>query len=167
MRLGSGGFTLIEAMLVVVLLSILAAAVLLQNPIERVRLNGATEKVKADIRYARKLAVSAQERSGITFNANGYSLYRDVASSTLAEGTSESCSTDASGKFVVDFTAARCSELAGITLSYSSSTVAFDSLGRPVDNTGVPFAAQQTVTVTGPGGIKTITIQAQTGRVSG
>jgi prepilin-type N-terminal cleavage/methylation domain-containing protein len=166
MRLGYGGFTLIETMLVVVLLAILAAAVLLQSPIERVRLNGAAEKVKSDIRYARKLAVSAQERAGVTFNADGYSVYRDVVSSTLANGTSDSCSTDASGKFVVDFTASRCSELGGITLGYSSDTVAFDSLGRPVDDTGVPFAAQQTVTVTGSAGTKTLTIQVQTGRVS-
>jgi Tfp pilus assembly protein FimT len=124
-------------MLVVVLLAILAAAVLLQSPIESVRLNGAAEKVKSDIRYARKLAVSAQERAGVAFNADGYSVYRDVVSSTLAGGTSDSCSTDASGKFVVDFTASRCSELGGITLGYSSDTVAFDSL--------TPWAGQWTI----------------------
>ena len=164
---GDGGFTVIEAIMVVVLLAILAAAVLIQNPIEKIRLNGAAEKVKSDIRYARKLAVSSGSTTSINFTSAGYRVYA-ISNSVLASSTGEACSTDATGKFVVDFTAARCGELAGITISYSPADgiVGFDSLGTPLDSSGVEFSSQQTVTVNGDAGSKTITIDEQTGRVS-
>lgn len=165
MRLGASGFSLIEAMLVVALIAILAATAIIRNPIERLRLNGASTKVKSDIRYARKLAVTSQQRAGLVFNTNGYSIYRDVVSAALANAPDEGCSSDASGKFVVDFTAPRCADLGGITLSFTTDTVAFDPLGSPVDSDGDPLAAQ-TVTVSGPGGARTVTVEAQTGRVS-
>jgi len=164
---GDAGFTLIEAIMVVVLLAILAAAVLIKNPIEKIRLNGAAEKVKTDIRYARKLAVSSQQRAGIEFRTDGYSVYGVMNSitNTAATASSDACSKDASGNFVVDFTAARCAELSGITLS-PSMKVAFDSLGIPVDaSTGAPLSTQ-TVTVNGSAGSKTITIEGQTGTVT-
>jgi prepilin-type N-terminal cleavage/methylation domain-containing protein len=166
MRLGDGGFTLIEAILVVTLLAILAAAVLIKNPIEKVRVNGAAAKVKADIRYARKLAVSSGQTAVMRFDATGYGIFTDLVANTPASGTGEACSTDASGNFNVDFSAARCANLNGILLTYSTGTVAFDALGTPLDAAGTPFAAQQTVTVAGTGGSRLIQIEAQTGRVS-
>ncbi len=162
---GAGGFTLIEVMLIIAILAVLAVALILKNPIERLKVNGASSRIKADIRYARKLAVSTQERAGITFNANGYSVFANVVGAVLANSPSEGCSSDASGDFVVDFTAARCSELSGLTLSFSTATVAFDSLGSPVDAGGAAIGTQ-TVDVTGPGGTRTVTIETQTGRVS-
>ncbi len=165
MRLRAGGFTLIEAVLVVALIAVLAAALLIRNPIDRLRVNGATAKLKSDVRYARKLAVTTQEMAGVVFNANGYSVYRDIVTTALANSPDESCSSDAAGKFVVDFTAPRCSELSGITLAYTGDTVAFDRLGVPVDASGTPLATQ-TVTVSGTGGSRVLTIKAQTGMVS-
>jgi len=166
MRYGEEGFTLIEAVLVVALLAILAAAVIIRNPIERLRVNGAAAKLKSDIRYAQKLAVTGQERAGIVLSANGYGIYADIVTSALANSPEGGCSSDASGKFVVDFTAPRCSELEGITLSYMSNVVAFDSLGSPVDASGAPLGTQ-TLTVSGPGGARAVTVEAQTGRVGG
>ncbi len=162
---GECGFTLIETMLIVAILAMLAVALVIKNPIERMKVNAASGKIKADLRYARKLAVSTQDRAGITFNANGYSVYADIVAATLANSPAEGCSSDASGDFVVDFTAPRCSELSGLTLSFSAATAAFDSLGSPVDAAGAALGTQ-TVDVTGPGGTKTVTIEAQTGRVS-
>ena len=161
----AGGFTLIEVMLIIAILAVLAAALILKNPIESMKVTAASGKIKADLRYARKLAVSTQDRAGITFNANGYSVFANVVGAVLANSPSEGCSSDASGDFVVDFTAARCSELSGLTLSFSAATVAFDSLGSPVDAAGAALGTQ-TVDVTGPPGTKTVTIEAQTGRVS-
>jgi Tfp pilus assembly protein FimT len=163
---GECGFTLIETMIIVALLGVLAVALVIKNPIERMKVTAASGKIKADLRYARKLAVSTQDRAGITFNANGYSVFANVVAPTaLANSPAEGCSSDASGDFVVDFTAARCSELSGLTLSFSAATVAFDSLGSPVDAAGAALGTQ-TVDVTGPPGTKIVTIEAQTGRVS-
>lgn len=166
MRLGYGGFTLIEAVLVITLLAILAAAVLIKNPIEKVRLNGATAKIKADIRYARKLAVSSGQRAGIKFDSVGYGIFSNIVTDTLASSTGEPCSTDPSGNFDVDFTAARCSKFTGITLGFTNATVGFDSLGVPVDGATGAALGTQTVTVTGEAGSQSITIEEQTGRIS-
>ncbi|MGD2081148.1 MAG: prepilin-type N-terminal cleavage/methylation domain-containing protein [Nitrospirota bacterium] len=165
MRSGASGFTLIEVMLVVALVAVLAATLLIRNPVESLRLRGAATKVRADIGYARKLAVTTQQRAGVEFHPAGYSVYRDVASAALANAPGRGCSSDAAGRFVVDFTAPRCAELRGVTLAYSAATVAFDPLGSPVDEDGDPLASQ-TVTVSAPGGARTLTIEAQTGRVS-
>lgn len=165
MTVRAGGFTLIEVVLVVAMLAILAATVILKNPIEKIKVDSAARKLVADVRYARKLAVTTQQRSGVTFNANGYSLFLDVAGAVFANSPGGSCSTDAAGKFVVDYTLARCSELSGITLGFTNATVAFDPLGSPVDAGGTPLGVQ-TVTVSGAGGTRQITIEALTGRVS-
>lgn len=162
---GSRGFSLVETVLVMVVLAVLAVAVLLRNPIERIKVNSAAGKLKSDIRYARKLAVTTQERSGVVFTSSGYSLYIDVAAAVLANSPGGLCSTDASGKFVVDYGLQRCSELSGLSLSFSTNTVAFDPLGSPVDAGGSPLGTQ-TVTVSGAGGSRTVTVEASTGRVN-
>jgi|Deesub1362A_J573_1020465.scaffolds.fasta_scaffold00013_62 MSHA pilin protein MshC len=158
------GFTVIEVVVIMVIIAILAAVALTRfSSFETIKLNGAVRKIVSDIRYTRKLAISTQKRAGLTFNTNGYSVYEDITVPTLAESPGEPCSTDSSNKFVVDFTADRCSSYEGVTLSYSAATVAFDSLGSPVDASGSPLDTQ-TVTVT-LNIAKTITIEAGTGRV--
>ncbi len=164
MKLGQEGFSFIELVAVIVVLGIMAAVIVVRNPLATVKLDAAVSKVKSDIRYTRKLAVSTQARSALSFGADGYSVYHDVVAAALANSPGDPCSTDASGKFVVDFTASRCSHLNGVTLASTVATVAFDSLGRPVDSAGSTLP-DVTVTVTS-GASRSITIKAQTGRVS-
>ncbi len=157
------GFTLIEAIIVIVIVVILAAVVILRNPFDSIKLDSATRKVAGDIRYAQKLAISNQTRAGITFNANGYSVFSNITVPTAAMSPGDSCSTDASNNFVVNFTAPRCSSFSNVQLAFSTATIAFDSLGKPVDAAGTDLATQ-TVTVT-YNGSKYIYIEANTGRV--
>lgn len=162
----SGGFTLIETIMVMVIIVILAAVVIIRNPFGDIKLYSATRKVAADIRYVQKLSISNQTRAGMVFNANGYSVYPNITDlTTLAPSPGDPCSswTDISKPlpnifFVVDFTDAnRCSNYSGVTITnitFPANTVSFNSLGTP-DNAG-------SLKVGG----NTITVEAGTGRVS-
>ncbi|MDP3259668.1 MAG: prepilin-type N-terminal cleavage/methylation domain-containing protein [Thermodesulfovibrionales bacterium] len=162
------GFTLIETIMVMVIAVILAAVVAVRwSPFDTIKLNSATRKVAGDIRYAQKIAISTQTRAAILFNANGYDIYQNYASTILAPSPGDPCS-DSGGNFQVAFNAGRCSDYSGVTTTFTTSvanTIYFNSLGTPVDATGTAIVGNQTVTVTYKG-TNQITIDANTGRVS-
>ncbi|MCE5195238.1 MAG: prepilin-type N-terminal cleavage/methylation domain-containing protein [Nitrospiraceae bacterium] len=157
------GFTLIESVMVIVLIAILSAVVFLRNPFDAIKLNSAVRKVFSDIRYTQKLAISNQTRAGITFNGNGYTVYSNIVTSTIAKSSGDPCSNDGAGSFVVNFNSSQCSNYSSVTLTPSVPTIAFDSLGKPVDATGNPLASQ--TVIVNYSGNKTINIEANTGRV--
>jgi len=162
----SGGFTLIEAVIVMVIVAILAAVVILRNPFDSIKLSSATRKVAADIRYVQKLSISNQTRAGIAFNLTGYDVYSDIALSTRAVSPGDPCSTNALNQFVVDFTDAnRCSNFSNVTItSPATNPVAFNSLGTPVNQWGTILGSNQSITVNYSGS-RQITIEQGTGRV--
>ena len=167
-RRGGRGFTLIETVIVMVIAVILAAVVAVRwSPFDTIKLNSATRKVAADIRYVQKLAISNQTRAGVVFTANGYSVYPNITDlATLAASSGDVCSSDTSNKFVVDFTQDRCSNYSTVTITIppTPNQFAFNSLGTPVDSGGTAIAGQ-TVRVTYKGSNNDITIEQGTGRV--
>jgi prepilin-type N-terminal cleavage/methylation domain-containing protein len=160
---GKTGFTLIETIMVMVIAVILAAVVAVRwSPFDTIKLNSATRKVAADIRYAQKVAISTQATyAAIAFNTNGYTVY-DRYASVISRSPGDPCS-DSGGNFIVAFNDSRCSNYSGVTVS--AITLYFNSLGTPVDATGTAIVGNQTVTVT-YNGARQITIEANTGRVS-
>lgn len=168
-RGGERGFTLIETIIVMVVVAILAAVIILRNPFDSIKLDSATRKVAGDIRYVQKLAISNQTRAGIMFTGAGYSVYSNatppLVPANLARSPGDSCSTDPSNNFVVDFTAPRCSSFSNVTIAPNPLTIAFNSLGKPVNSSGGSLTTQ-TVTVSYKGNDKSITVEEETGRVS-
>lgn len=160
------GFTLIETVIVMVIAVILATVVAVRwSPFDTIKLNSATRKVAADIRYAQKLAISSQQRCGVVFSGSTYTVFEKGDTADPAPSSGDTCSTDSSNNFIVDFNADRCSNYSGVTVS--TITIAFNSIGTPVDSPpDAPNpAGTQIVTVTYKTG-KDITIDAGTGRVS-
>ncbi|PIV41544.1 MAG: hypothetical protein COS28_04905 [Nitrospirae bacterium CG02_land_8_20_14_3_00_44_33] len=166
-----GGFTLIETIIVMVIAVILAAVVAVRwSPFDTIKLNSATRKVAADIRYAQKVAISTQATyAAIAFNTNGYTVYEKYASMTIAPSPGDPCS-DSGGSFIVDFSdASRCSNYSEVTITtnLTADVLQFNSLGTPLDNTGaVITGADKKVTITHKGSNKDISIGTGTGRVS-
>lgn len=164
------GFTLIETIMVIVITLIIGFALFLRwNPFWSIKLDGAARKIEGDIRYTQKLSISTQTRAGIIFYTNGYEVYELIngPSAAIANSPGDSCSKDANGKFVVDFTQPRCSDLSGVTLSFLNNAIAFDSIGRLVNSStesSEPLITQ-TITVNYKG-TKSIVIEEGTGRVS-
>ncbi|OGW58640.1 MAG: hypothetical protein A2Z09_03215 [Nitrospirae bacterium RBG_16_43_8] len=163
---GDRGFTLIETIIVMVIAVILAAVVAVRwSPFDTIKLNSATRKVAADIRYAHKVAISTQTRAAIFFTANGYDVYQNYASVILAPSPGDPCS-DNGGNFQVDFNAGRCSNYSSVTItSPVTNPIAFNALGTPVDSGGTSITSQ-TVTVIYKGTNNAITVEQGTGRVS-
>lgn len=165
MRQVERGLTVIELIIVMVIVGILVAVIILRWDFESFKLSGATRKVARDIRYAQKLAISTQQRCGIVFSGTGYIVFENGNVTDPASSPGDTCSTDGAGNFVVDFSADRCSNYNGVTVS--TITIAFNSIGAPVDpNTGNPVGTQ-TITLSLSGvPPETIIIEAGTGRVS-
>ncbi|RJQ41240.1 MAG: prepilin-type N-terminal cleavage/methylation domain-containing protein [Nitrospiraceae bacterium] len=161
----SKGFSLIETIMVMVIAVILAAVVAVRwSPFDTIKLNSATRKVAADIRYAQKVAISTQARAAIEFTGTGYNVYQNFASLILAPNPGDPCS-DSGGNFRVDFSASRCSNFSSVTITPpATNPLYFNSLGTPVNAAGAAVG-NQTVTVT-YNGSSAITIEEGTGRVS-
>lgn len=154
--------------MVIVITLILGVTLFLRwGPFERIKLDSTVRKLAGDIRYTQKLAISTQARAGIIFETNGYSVYANIngVPPTLANSPGEPCSTDPVGKFIVDFTAGRCKEFEGITLSFINNTFAFSPIGSLVNSTSGEDLNTQSISVNYKD-TKTITIEEGTGRVS-
>jgi prepilin-type N-terminal cleavage/methylation domain-containing protein len=158
-----GGFTLIETIIVMVIAVILAAVVAVRwSPFDTIKLNSATRKVAADIRYSQKVAISTQQISGVVFSGTTYTVFASETSMPV-RSPGDPCS-DSGGNFIVDFSADRCSNFNGATVS--TITLYFNSLGTPVNAFGsIITDAEQAVIVT-YNGTQQITIWRSTGRVS-
>ena len=146
------GFTLIELSVLMVVVGLLVWAALPRSFASDVKLNTAARQLQSDIRYAQELAMIKGTHHQIRFYAatnpnptNRYEIVTAAGQPVLHPLTRAS-------SFVVDFNSPPWT---GLQLD-STLTLEFDSLGRP--NAG------QTISLNG--GAKTITVTAETGRVS-
>ena len=159
------GFTLIELVMIIVLLTLVAmtAAPRLAN-ILGVKASATARKLQADMVYAQDLAMTRNRRHRVVFPSTTSYEVRDAAG-TLATNP------DGGGGFAVTMDP-------GITLSWSlngdaalNRGVEFDSLGRPYFYSGVTpstvdLAAGTIKTWSGGTQQQTVTVQPQTGKVS-
>lgn len=158
------GFTMIELVMIIVLLTIVAvvAGPRLAN-ITGVKVSATARKLQADMTYTQNLAMTSNQRHRVVFPSTTSYEVRD-ASGALATNPHDG------GGFTVTTDA-------GITMSWSfngdsalNRGVEFDTLGRPYLYAGASPSATTiavgTVTVTGGGTTRTVTVQPQTGQVS-
>jgi len=149
------GFTLIELIMVVVVLLVLAAVIAPKmTGVTGTRVNAASRKISADIRYAQELAISTQTNHGVIFNAspaNDYSIYQGTTSTIITDSFT-------GGAYTVQL---NTGDYAGVTID-SGYQVEFDSLGSPV--TG--GRSSVTISAGGSAPVRTITVAANTGKVS-
>lgn len=149
------GFTFIELVMVIVLISIVAvyAAPRLSN-VTDTKAGAFVDKLRADIRYAQNLAMTTNQRYRVYFNgsggsapANGYSVVNNVTAGIAPDP-------DGSGNLIVTLNSG---DYAGITVSTpAGGYIEFNALGVPT--------AAAAITIT-PGG-QQVTVAAQTGAVN-
>jgi prepilin-type N-terminal cleavage/methylation domain-containing protein len=175
--MGKKGFSLIELVLVLVVIAILAALVSSQiDSINTIKLNNAVSKVVADLRYAQQLSTSTRTRHGLMIeSAQQFSIHVDNGGvdSYLKDPTK------LGQNFVVDFDGYQQGQFSGVRFgsvtpfcsgppgcATCGSVVEFDSLGSPTDTTGASLCST-TITLTKSGAAnQTITIEANTGKVT-
>lgn len=157
-------FTLIEAIMVVVIIGVLAAVSFLAitPSVSALRLEVARQRLKSDIIYAQALSVTQQVNHGVIFNpgSNTYSVYRQTTSNII--------NNPLTGKaFTVNYSSD--SNFSGVSLvstSFGSPTtnrVEFDSFGTPSDGT-TPLTANGTVSLSAGGSTITVTVTKNTGK---
>jgi len=149
-RRAVAGFTLLEIVFTVVLLGILAKFAMMKLVTPATMTLPAQAQSLADlIRRAQSLAMVRGQRmsvSVVTSGANGSMAVACVASAP--------CNTDSS------LTVGQ-----GAVVG-SASTIYFNSLGQPVNNTGAALASDTSFTLSYGSATYTVTVAALTGRVS-
>jgi Tfp pilus assembly protein FimT len=134
------GVTLIETILIMIIVGILAAFVMPKisfNISTTASVDGAAYMVASDIRYTQEFAMANQVTKSIVFTS-GSTTYIFSPTSTL----------DPSGRLPE-----------GVTMN-TTQTITFNSLGEPTTGGGT------SVTVTGGGQTKTISVVSYTGKVN-
>lgn len=154
------GFTLIEVVIVIVLLMVLAAAAIPRvGNMSGAKAAAAARKLQSDIAYAQQLAMVSNQRYRVYFNTapapgSGYAVVNEagqVIPDPVHSGATLSV-------------ALNTGTYAGIVLSASLSYIEFNTLGVPF-NEGAPLGAAASVSVTGGGVSKSVTVQPVTGNV--
>lgn len=161
---GERGFTLIELVMIIVLVTLLAvtATPRLANFVG-VKASATARKLQADIAYAQNLSMTNNRRHRVILSSTTSYEVRD-ATGALATNP------DGGGTFVVTTDS-------GITLSWNlngdsapNRGAEFDTLGRPYFYTGITPSTTDltvgTITVTGGDTAQTVTVWPQTGKVS-
>ncbi len=146
------GFTLIELVVVMVVVGLLVWVALPHSFASDVKLNAAARQLQSDIRYAQELAMRTGQHHQIRFYAASNPSPTNRYDIVTATGQPVLHPLTRAASFVVDFNS---TPWTGLQLD-STLTLQFDSLGRP--------DAGQTISLNG--GAKTITVTAETGRVS-
>ena len=155
------GFTLIEAILIVVILAIIAIVIATNlGGFSSIKLNAAAKKVASDIRYAQQLSTTKQIIHGVSFTATGYTVYENDTPADPARDP------QSSGDFIVSYTSG---ELTGITVATTlpNDIVKFNADGEALRDDGSPLpVASNSITLSYQSQSRTLTIVPATGKVN-
>ncbi|MFA4906148.1 MAG: prepilin-type N-terminal cleavage/methylation domain-containing protein [Candidatus Margulisiibacteriota bacterium] len=161
------GFTLLEAAIVIVVLSILSiGAFVYIGFINGIKLDAASQKVAADVRYAQSRAMSYTVWHGINFNlspVNSYSVYS-------TDGTTDTAVEDPAklgSDLTVDLNTVFGVAINSVTIQGGGHQIEFSPLGAPwTDKTGMLLSSESSVVIGLAGQTRTITITQNTGKVN-
>ncbi len=152
----TSGFTFVELIIVMMLISVLAVGAYLNWPGKTLQLGGQISQIANDIRYAQSLSMSKDQRyrfvitSSTTYqitNSSGTAIILALGSSTITLGTG------------ITF---------GSLTNLPNNLIAFGSDGTPYVDTASPgtaLASAATIPITANGETRSVQISPQTGRV--
>ncbi|MBI3812384.1 MAG: prepilin-type N-terminal cleavage/methylation domain-containing protein [Nitrospirae bacterium] len=185
------GFTLIELVLTVVIVSILGAVVSLSmSSLSTTRVDQAINKMVGDLRYAQQLAISTQSRHGITIDSLlQYSIHEDCGVDAICGNADDSAVTgggtdtfirdpiNLGQNFIVNFdtyqqlSPPQPGPLSGVRFAAAApfcggagATMEFNSIGAPTDTSGNVLNCASIIAFAGS--TRTITIQQNTGNLT-
>lgn len=149
------GFTLIEIIIVVVILSIAAlTAIPMMSSASSVQIRSAANLIAADLEYAKSMAISRGQYYYVVINegTNGYQI-EDQSHAVIQHPVKKGFS------YIMNFPSdKRLSKVDITNVTFPSGTVRFDCLGSP-DNGG-------TITLNSNGTAATINVEPVTGYIS-
>jgi prepilin-type N-terminal cleavage/methylation domain-containing protein len=155
--MGQKGFTLIELVMVIVLITILAGTAIVTWPGTKINLNAQAQQLASDIRYAQSLAMTHGQRYRLNFTSTTtYTITTTAGVAVPFPVTGDTSVTLGTG----------------ITLTLPptnllNNLIAFDGLGIPYTNSTATtaLASAATITLSASPNSNTIQINPQTGSV--
>ena len=151
------GFTLLELIIVMVIITVLAVAGVFL-PLHSNKLMAAANKLVFDLRYAQQLAISRQVPCGLSFSSNSYFVF--------INNTSTKATDPYTGKnFDINYNNA--SELRGISLSSTNfgNLISFNYLGAPRNSSNTTLSSAGIITLQYGGRSRNVAIEPNTGQV--
>jgi prepilin-type N-terminal cleavage/methylation domain-containing protein len=156
------GFTLVELVITILIISVLAVSVLVQWPALTVSIGAQAEQIASDLRFAQTFSMSAGQRICFLISGNTYSLVasanagpltmsRGITSTALATNITFGSITPSS-MFVFD----------GQGVPYSSSSTTCNNANAQA---ATALTAAGSIVINGGGQTRTISISPETGRV--
>lgn len=149
----AAGFTLVELVLTLLLVSVLAVSAVVSWPGPTINLRAEADRLADDIRYAQSLATTRAPRYRINFASDRYWLSSRDGATVVAHPVIGNASVQLS---------------TGITLTASPSFLVFDDEGVPyVDAAlpGTPLASDAVLVLSGGGETRSVRVSPETGRV--
>ncbi len=159
----ASGFTLIEIIIVVVILSIAAmAAIPLMSSASDVQIRSASNLIAADLEYAKSMAISRGQKYSVVFDEgeNSYGIYKEGETDPIQHPVKKGLN-----DYVMNFSNdSRLGKVDITNVSFPTDIdgrkkITFDCLGSPVSNGG-------TITISASGITATITVEPVTGYIS-
>jgi len=147
------GFSLVELIVTIVLMSILAFAVLGRWSNQTVNLSAQAEQLAGDIRYTQSLAMTGGQRYRIDINAGAgsYQIVTEAGGPVIHPATN---------------TTAPIALPAGVTISATTNAqIIFDGRGRPYSAPLTLLAADAVITLAGVAETRAVRVNPNTGRV--
>lgn len=163
-RCNGRGFSLIELMAVVVITAILAvSATMSMSGVATNRQAAAARQMARDFTWMRERAMSSGVPTWINISAttNTYSFLENVVA-TPGYSNAVAITDPATGRTFSQVL--HTGDYAGAdVLTVSVTAFGFDTLGRPVDTSGVVMSSNVSITMSGS---RSVTVTQQTGRVA-
>ncbi|MBI1871336.1 MAG: prepilin-type N-terminal cleavage/methylation domain-containing protein [Chlamydiae bacterium] len=137
-------FTLVELMIVITVIALLAL-IPLSRGISSFQPPLAAQKLVSDIQYVQALAMSTSTRCGVDFNVgtNAYTLFSGTPSTPLTDPVNQ-------GTYTVQYGTGVYSEVSLSSASIgSTSTLYFDSRGKPYNGSGTALTSDGLIVLNG------------------
>ena len=157
----SAGFTLVELIVVIILVSILAVVAISRfTGVAAFNTQGFNDRVIESLRYAQKQAIAKRRNVCVAFTSASVAFtYASTAGSAAA------CNTNLSGPAGENPYSVVPENKSVVTFSPVPAGLTFSALGQPiVTSSGLPLAAVQTITISGDGS-RTFYVEPDTGYV--
>lgn len=151
------GFTLIELIIVILILGVLGTFVSIQNPRASINLGAEAKQLASDIRYTQALAMTKGERYYLQkLSSSSYQIISASGTPVIMPTGSTAVTLDSGTAF-------------GSFTNLPNNLIAFDGKGTPYTTSSSPgtaLASTASMPVTNGTDTITVSITAQTGRVT-